>query len=62
MRHLDDFKASLVSVVIAVLAVIFLGEAVSWDREREILGFGLAVALVVTALTFFLAKTMQRRN
>ena len=49
------------SVVIAILAVLFLGEAVKWDGKRDILGLGVAIALVVGALSFFLsAKTAKK--
>ncbi len=61
MHNLDDLKGQLVSVVIAVLAVLFLGEAVKWDGQRDVLGFGGAIALVVGALSFFLsAKTAKK--
>ncbi len=56
IRNLEDLKSNLVSVVIAVLAVLFLRETVSWDGSRDILAFGAALALVVAALTFFLKK------
>lgn len=55
-HDLDDLKSNLVSVVIAVLAVLFLREAVAWDGTRDLLGFGAALALMIVALTFFLAK------
>src|SRR5262245_6299354 len=53
---LDDLKNILVSVVIAVLAVLFLHEAVAWDGGRDILAFGAALALMVAVLTLFLTK------
>jgi uncharacterized membrane protein YqhA len=56
IRDLDDLKSNLVSVVIAVLAVLFVREAVAWDGTRDLLAFGVALALVVGALTFFLAR------
>jgi uncharacterized membrane protein YqhA len=56
IHDLEDLKANLVSVVIAVLAVLFLREAVSWEGERDILAFGAALALMIAALTFFLRK------
>ena len=56
IRNLEDLKSNLVSVVIAVLAVLFLRETVSWDGSRDILAFGTALALVIAALTFFLRK------
>lgn len=59
---LDDLKAHLVSVVIAVLAVLFLREAVAWDGGRDILAFGAALAVVIAALTFYLASDQRPRG
>jgi uncharacterized membrane protein YqhA len=56
IHDLEDLKSNLVSVVIAVLAVLFLREAVAWDGSRDLLAFGAAVALIIAALSFFLAK------
>ena len=56
VHDLDDLKNNLVSVVIAVLAVLFLREAVAWDGSRELLAFGAALALIIAALTLFLTK------
>jgi uncharacterized membrane protein YqhA len=55
IHDLEDLKGHLISVVIAVLAVLFLREAVAWDVGRDLPAFGAALALVVAALTFFLA-------
>ena len=55
-HDLDDLKGNLVSVVIAVLAVLFLREAVAWDGTRDLLGFGISLAVMIAALTFFLTK------
>jgi uncharacterized membrane protein YqhA len=54
IRTFDDLKNKLVGVVLVVLAVIFLGHVVAWDGSRDLLGFGLAVAAVIAALTWFL--------
>jgi uncharacterized membrane protein YqhA len=62
IENLEDLKANLVSVVIAVLAVLFLREAVAWDGVRNIAAFGGALALVVAALAFFLMKINIRRQ
>lgn len=50
------------SIVIAVLAVLFLREAVAWDGERDLLKFGAVLGLIIAALTFFLylKKKWQR--
>lgn len=50
----DDLKINLVAVVIVVMGVTFLGHVVSWDGERSLLEFGLAIGLVIAVLTFFL--------
>ena len=56
VHDLEDLKGNLVSVVVAVLAVLFLREAVAWEVDRDLPAFGGALALVIGALTFFLAK------
>ncbi len=53
-HDLEAVKSNLVSVVIAVLAVLFLREAVAWDGGRDILGFGAALGLVICALGLYL--------
>lgn len=54
IRTIDDLKARLISVVVVVLGVVFLSQAVSWDGTSDLLSFGLSVASVIAALTFFL--------
>ncbi len=56
-RTIDDLKARLISVVIVVLGVVFLGQAVSWDGESNLLPFGASVSAVIASLTFFLNTT-----
>lgn len=60
IRTLDDLKHKLVGVVIVVLAVLFLGQVVSWDGQRDILGYGVAVAMMIAALTWFLATSGKK--
>ncbi|MDN8614721.1 YqhA family protein [Variovorax ginsengisoli] len=61
VHNLEDLKGNLVSVVIAVLAVLFLREVVAWDGTSAIAAFGAGMALVIGALTFFLIKNNARR-
>ena len=51
---LEAVKANLVSIVIAVLAVLFLREAVAWTGGSDILAFGAALALIIAALSLYL--------
>ncbi len=54
IHDLDDLKSHLASSVIAVLAVLFMREAVGWDGQSNLLQLGGGVALMIVALTFYL--------
>jgi len=54
IHNFEDLKNNVVSVVIAVLAVLFLKEAVARAGDVDLLGLGIAIALMIGALTFFL--------
>jgi uncharacterized membrane protein YqhA len=56
IHHLDDLKAKLVGVIIPVLGVVFLGQALTWDGETNLLLLGAPIALVIAALTYFLTQ------
>jgi uncharacterized membrane protein YqhA len=60
IRTLDDLKNKLAGVVVVVMAVLFLGHVVTWDGQRELVGFGVAVAAVIAALTWFLASMAKK--
>lgn len=53
IKSFDDLKSKLVSVLIVVMGVLFLGQAVTWDGQRDLLGFGLSLAAVMGVLSFF---------
>lgn len=56
IHDLDDLKNKLTGVVILVMGVLFLGQVVSWDGQRDLLPYGAAIALVIAALTYFLSQ------
>ena len=56
IRSFDDLKKKLINVVVTVLAVLFLAQIVAWDGQRELLGYGASIALVIVALTYFTRK------
>ncbi|MFZ5557327.1 MAG: YqhA family protein [Pseudomonadota bacterium] len=60
IRDLDDLKNKLTGVVIVVMAVLFLGQVVTWDGERDLLRFGAGIALVVAALSYFLSLKAEK--
>jgi uncharacterized membrane protein YqhA len=54
VHDLDELEDKLAQVVVVVLGIAFLGQAVTWDGQRDLLGFGVATALVIAALAFHL--------
>lgn len=54
IRNLDDLKTKLLGLSVIALAVIFLGEALTLAGETGILEFGVAIALMVLAISAYL--------
>ncbi|WP_220682681.1 YqhA family protein [Methanofollis formosanus] len=54
IRTLDDLKTKLLGVVVIALAVLFLGEAVTWRDEASILHFGLGIGALIVAISVYL--------
>lgn len=59
---MDDLKNKLAGVVVVVMAVLFLGQVVAWDGERDLLRFGAAIALVIASLTYFLGLKTKKTS
>ncbi|MEM7182265.1 MAG: YqhA family protein [Spirochaetota bacterium] len=53
-------KDKLVGVIILVLAVVFLGQVVSWDGNRDLLNLGGSIAIMIAALTYFLGLKSKK--
>ena len=60
IHNLDDLKSKLIGVVVVVLGVLFLGQVIAWDGQRDLLGYGTAIALIVAALTYFLSQQPKK--
>ena len=50
---LDDLKDKLLGLVVMALAVLFLGEALTWTGAADILGYGVGVAATIIAISFY---------
>ena len=59
---LEDLKGYLVSIVIAVLAVLFLRQAVERAGDLDLLSLAAALAIMIAALVFFLAMRIRRKE
>lgn len=62
IHDIDDLKGKLTSVVVVVLSVVFLGQAIRWEGNPNILHFGISVALVIASLTYFLSGKKNRKS
>lgn len=62
IHDLDALKNKLTSVVVVVMGVLFLGQVVTWDGQRDLLPYGVAVALVIAALTYFLSQQQRGKK
>ncbi|MEM6647121.1 MAG: YqhA family protein [Bacteroidota bacterium] len=51
----DELKGVLIKAAIVVMGISFMGRAVTWDGEENLLNYGVAVAVVIAALSFFLS-------
>lgn len=53
IRSLDDLKSKLIGVVVAIIAVVFLGYLVDVNEPSEILYIGAGTGAIVLALAAF---------
>jgi uncharacterized membrane protein YqhA len=56
IHDLEELKRHLVSVIVAVLAVLFLAEAVTRASELDLFKLGITLAIMIVALTFFIMR------
>ncbi|MEM1128049.1 MAG: YqhA family protein, partial [Bacteroidota bacterium] len=55
IADLDALKAALIKTAIVVMGISFMGRAVTWDGEENLLEYGLAIGAVIVGLSFFLS-------
>lgn len=54
VKDLDALKSMLIKIVIVVMGISFMGRVVTWDGNENILYYGLSIAGVMFALSYFL--------
>ena len=57
----EDLKSSLVSIIIVVIAVAFLGQVIDWKSGTDIAALGISVGLVIAALTYFVSVKAHKK-
>src|SRR4029079_9190007 len=60
IHTLDDLKDKLIGVVVVLMGVLFLGQLIAWDGQRDLLGLGGGTALVIAALTYFVSQNPKK--
>lgn len=59
IRDLDDLKSKLIGVVVAIIAVIFVGVLVDANRAADVLSYGVGAGALVFALGVFAYATKK---
>jgi uncharacterized membrane protein YqhA len=53
VRDLDDLKSKLIGVVVAIIAVVFVGVFVDSNRAEEVIAYGVGAGAIVSGLAIF---------
>jgi uncharacterized membrane protein YqhA len=53
IRNLDGLKEKVISSIVVVMGVNFLGVLVNWDGKLDLLHLSISTALIIAALTLF---------
>ena len=56
IHNLKDLEDKIIGVVVAALAVAFLGQAAGSEEAAALLNYGGGIALVIAALAFFMRQ------
>ncbi len=53
VNDLDDLKSKLIGVVVAIVAVVFVGVFVDSNRSKEVISYGVGAGALVVGLAVF---------
>ena len=59
VRDLDDLKSKLIGVVVAIIAVVFVGVFVDSNRAQDVVSYGLGAGALVAGLAVFAYATKK---
>lgn len=59
VRDLDDLKSKLIGVVVAIIAVVFVGVLVDSNRAADVLSYGVGAGALVLGLAIFAFATKK---
>lgn len=59
VKNLDDLKSKLIGVVVAIIAVVFVGVFVDSNRAQDVVSYGLGAGALVAGLALFALATRK---
>jgi uncharacterized membrane protein YqhA len=59
VRNLDDLKSKLIGVVVAIIAVVFVGVLVDANRASDVVSYGVGAGALVAGLALFALATRK---
>ena len=62
IKNMDQLKVMLITVAILVMSISFMGKVVTWNGEDDIMGYGVALGLVIIGLSYFLSIKQQKES
>jgi uncharacterized membrane protein YqhA len=62
VHDLDDLKSKLIGVVVAIIAVVFVGVLVDANRAADVISYGAGAGALVAGLALFAFATRKDRN
>ncbi|MEN9292953.1 MAG: hypothetical protein RL288_749 [Actinomycetota bacterium] len=62
VNNLDDLKSKLIGVVVAIIAVVFVGVFVDSNRTEDVIAYGVGAGALVTGLAIFAYATRNQKN
>lgn len=62
VNDLDDLKSKLIGIVVAIIAVVFVGVLVDANRAADVMSYGVGAGALVAGLAFFALATRKDRR
>lgn len=60
VKDLDDLKSKLIGVVVAIIAVVFVGVFVDANRAQDVISYGIGAGVLVAGLALFALVSQKR--
>ncbi len=62
ISSMDELKGIIVKMIIVVLGISFTGKIITWDGQADLMGYGVAQALVIVSLSYFLVVKAKKEE